>query len=45
MQLLEQGFSKQEILNQNLPQKAIDMVIQRIKTMEFKRKIPEIAPL
>ena len=45
MQLLEQGFSKQEILNQNLPQKAIDMVVQRIIAMEFKRKIPEIAPL
>ncbi len=45
MQLLEQGLSRQEILQKNLPPKAIDMVMTRIKTMEFKQKLPEIAPL
>lgn len=45
MQLLEQGRSREEIIVQNLPSEAVDRVMARIKTMEFKRKLPEIASL
>ena len=42
---LEKGLSKKERLEKNLSKTAIEIVLQRMQLMEFKRKMPEIASL
>ncbi|MDE5602871.1 MAG: NAD+ synthase [Helicobacter sp.] len=43
MILLENGYSKEEILCKNLPKEALELVLRRMQIMEFKRKMPELA--
>lgn len=45
MILLEQGSSSEEIIKQDLPKDALELVLKRKEQMAFKRKLPEIAIL
>ncbi|WP_104721641.1 NAD+ synthase [Helicobacter mesocricetorum] len=45
MMFLENGYSQEEILRKNLPKEALELVLRRMQTMEFKRKMPELALL
>lgn len=43
MVFLEGGYSQEEILGKGLPKEALELVLRRMQTMEFKRKMPELA--
>lgn len=45
MLLLEKGATESEILRQNLPKAALELVQERIARFDFKRKMPEIAQI
>ncbi len=45
MLLLEKGANESEILKQNLPKVALELVQERIARFDFKRKMPEIAQI
>ncbi len=43
MIFLESGYSQEEILDEGLSKEALELVLNRMQAMEFKRKMPELA--